>query len=45
MVFYSECELIKFLLDEEEKKLAIDWLENGDTKAAQKLVTSHLRLL
>ena len=33
------------LTDEEEKKLAIDWLENGDTKAAQKLVTSHLRLV
>ena len=33
------------LTDEEEKKLAIDWLKNGDTKAAQKLVTSHLRLV
>ncbi len=33
------------LTDEEEKKLAIDWLEHGDTKAAQKLVTSHLRLV
>ena len=33
------------LTDEEEKKLAIDWLENGNTKAAQKLVTSHLRLV
>ena len=31
--------------DEEEKRLAIDWLKNGDTKAAQKLVTSHLRLV
>jgi RNA polymerase sigma-32 factor len=30
---------------EEEKKLAIDWLKNGNTKAAQKLVTSHLRLV
>ena len=29
----------------EEKKIALDWLENGDTKAAQKLVTSHLRLV
>ena len=33
------------LTDEEEKRLAIDWLKNGDTKAAQKLVTSHLRLV
>ena len=33
------------LSNEEEKKLAIDWLKNGDTKAAQKLVTSHLRLV
>ncbi len=33
------------LTDEEEKKLALDWLKNGDTKAAQKLVTSHLRLV
>ena len=33
------------LTDEEEKKLAIDWLKNGDTRAAQKLVTSHLRLV
>ena len=33
------------LTDEEEKKLAIDWLKNGNIKAAQKLVTSHLRLV
>ena len=33
------------LTDEEEKRLAIDWLKNGDTRAAQKLVTSHLRLV
>jgi RNA polymerase sigma-32 factor len=33
------------LTNEEEKKLAIDWLKNGNTKAAQKLVTSHLRLV
>ena len=33
------------LTDEEEKRLAIDWLKNGDAKAAQKLVTSHLRLV
>ena len=33
------------LSDEEEKRLAIDWLKNGDTRAAQKLVTSHLRLV
>ena len=33
------------LTDEEEKKLAMDWLKNGNTKAAQKLVTSHLRLV
>ena len=33
------------LTDEEEKKLAIDWLKNGNTKAAQKLVTSHIRLV
>ena len=33
------------LSDEEEKRLAINWLKNGDTKAAQKLVTSHLRLV
>ena len=33
------------LSDEEEKKLAIDWLKNGNTKSAQKLVTSHLRLV
>ena len=33
------------ILSDEEEKLAIDWLKNGDTKAAQKLVTSHLRLV
>ena len=33
------------LTDEEEKKLAIDWLKNGNTKSAEKLVTSHLRLV
>ena len=33
------------LSDDEEKRLAINWLKNGDTKAAQKLVTSHLRLV
>ena len=33
------------LSDEEEKKLAIDWLKNGNTKSAQKLVTSHLILV
>ena len=33
------------LSNEEEKKLAIDWLKNGNTKSAQKLVTSHLRLV
>ena len=33
------------LSDEEEKKLAVDWIKNGDIKAAQKLVTSHLRLV
>ena len=33
------------LSDDEEKKLAIDWLKNGNTKSAQKLVTSHLRLV
>ena len=33
------------LSDDEEKKLAIDSLKNGNTKSAQKLVTSHLRLV
>ena len=31
------------LSDEEEKRLAIDWLKNGDTRAAQKLVTSQFK--
>ncbi len=30
---------------EQEYKLAKDWLTNSDTKAAHKLVTSHLRLV
>ena len=33
------------LTNEEEKELAYKWAKNGDTKAAQKLVTSHLRLV
>jgi RNA polymerase sigma-32 factor len=33
------------LTNEEEKDLAYRWFKNGDTKAAQKLVTSHLRLV
>ena len=33
------------LTNEEEKDLAYRWVKNGDTKAAQKLVTSHLRLV
>ena len=33
------------LTNEEEKELAYKWVKNGDTKAAQKLVTSHLRLV
>ena len=33
------------LTNEEEKDLAYRWVKNGDTEAAQKLVTSHLRLV
>ena len=33
------------LTNDEEKDLAYRWVKNGDTKAAQKLVTSHLRLV
>ena len=33
------------LSQEEESKLAIDWIEKADMKAAHKLVTSHLRLV
>ena len=33
------------MLTDEEEKTCYDWLENGNTKAAQKLVTSHLRLV
>ena len=33
------------ILSDEEEKLAVDWIKNGDIKAAQKLVTSHLRLV
>ena len=33
------------LTNEEEKDLAYRWFKNCDTKAAQKLVTSHLRLV
>ena len=33
------------LTNEEEKELAYKWVKDGDTKAAQKLVTSHLRLV
>ena len=33
------------LTNEEEKDLAYRLIKNGDTKAAQKLVTSHLRLV
>ena len=33
------------LTNEEEKNLANEWVKNGDIDAAQKLVTSHLRLV
>ncbi|MDG2007566.1 MAG: RNA polymerase sigma factor RpoH [Alphaproteobacteria bacterium] len=33
------------LSDEEEKNLAYKWVKDGDIDAAQKLVTSHLRLV
>tara|TARA_B110000444_G_scaffold26244_1_gene21659 strand:+ start:605 stop:1498 length:894 start_codon:yes stop_codon:yes gene_type:complete len=33
------------LTNDEEKDLAYRWVKNGDTEAAQKLVTSHLRLV
>ena len=32
------------ILSDEEEKTSVDWIKNGDIKAAQKLVTSHLRL-
>ena len=35
----------QLLTNEEEKDLAYRWVKNGDTEAAQKLVTSHLRLV
>ena len=33
------------LTNEEEKNLAYKWVKDGDIDAAQKLVTSHLRLV
>ena len=33
------------LTNEEEKSLAYKWVKDGDIDAAQKLVTSHLRLV
>ncbi len=33
------------LTNDEEKKLAYKWVKDGDVEAAQKLVTSHLRLV
>merc|ERR1712093_649842 len=43
--YLDQIKKFPMLKAEEEYSLAKDWLENQDTKAAHKLVTSHLRLV
>lgn len=43
--YLDEIKKIPMLTDEEEHALAVAWVESGDVIAAQKLVTSHLRLV
>lgn len=43
--YLEEIKKLPMLTEEEEHALAVAWVENGDVIAAQKLVTSHLRLV
>ncbi len=43
--YLDEIKKFPILNEEEEKNLAIAWYDNQDKEAAQKLVTSHLRLV
>lgn len=43
--YLSEIRKFPMLEKEEEFKLARSWIETGDTAAAEKMVTSHLRLV
>ena len=43
--YLSEIRKFPMLAKEEEFMLAKSWQEHGDTRAAHKLVTSHLRLV
>jgi len=43
--YFREVWSFPILEKQEEQDLAISWRDNGDTEAAHKLVTSHLRLV
>lgn len=43
--YLEEIKKFPMLTDQEEKELAFKWYEEKDLEAAQKLVTSHLRLV
>ena len=43
--YLSEIRKFPMLAKEEEFMLAKRWAEDGDTEAAEKMVTSHLRLV
>ncbi len=43
--YLDEINKFPYLTQDEEYKLAKDWAESGDVKAAHQLVTSHLRLV
>jgi RNA polymerase sigma-32 factor len=43
--YFREVWSFPILEKQEEQNLAISWRDNGDTEAAHKLVTSHLRLV
>ena len=44
VAYFEKIKKFPVLSDEEEQKLLIDFKQNGNLQAAQKLVTSHLRL-
>ena len=43
--YLDQIKKFPMLTSEDEYKLAKDWLDKNNTKAAHKLVTSHLRLV
>lgn len=44
IAYFEKIKKFPVLSDEEEQKLLIDFKQNGNLQAAQKLITSHLRL-